>query len=1085
MSKIISKFTPIGWVITGGSMAYAALQGYNKAAEILGLPEDKLSVADKLVVGASAAMCDGLLLEELGLLTTKTLAEVLGAGSDAKKEVEKEQKEQEKPVSDIKPKADSEEVQKTKDQAEQELKQMETAKAQNEAKGNLIQKTMDKVLNSTVLLAPLKWLSYPILHPETSARWIYNWFGTEDWNEAAQECRAKIYGIDPKQSYGFFSNGKSVMLKIEKKTAEIIQEGITFSEKDIEKMAGWFNLDDSTEAIRYWTTWFYQRFMPAFKIFLDILKAYGCTYADHDYKFPRDKGEELIKKFENATKDKSAELKALVPTEKGYKEFQKTIAKVYEEEASGNKNAVSKHAIDDAIDQKKKNQDTIDRGNKYHSGGATQEAVRRMNDIEGDRSGITDDQRYDQRGGETTSNMSKAVSTSDASTMPDKNGSLKSGSPVASASNGSGGLYQDMPTNQGNGWDGVKGVITSAAKMVGVDPGLLATMASIESGFNANAKAKTSSASGLFQFINSTWNNMLSKYGAKYGIPAGTSQLDARANALMGAEYLKENQKYLESKLGRKATDTDLYTAHFLGAGGAVSLLKGNPDDIAANLSPKAAAANKSIFYDKGRPRTLREVYEVLDNKVKGHRSKWAAKARTEAGQAATSSQDEQSTGPGELPPSAQNSTATTTPAVTPKESADVTPSPNAVSPSSMGPNQVSPTSSASPSSEGYGGSTASSSSTSGGGGGATPGSAESGGGEGESGGPVGQAPKSAEEAIAKLKELGVRALNTTGGGGYKGVMKVNPDLLSRFTLAAEDFMKSSGEKISITSAWRSTADQQSLQGTKGAGKVGSSPHQRGLALDIGNEAGGGVKGRGYGTGTIADRFEKVASKYGLWRPYSPSARASVGKQPLSNEEQHFEVKKGASPLNTPEAAGLDGGSGPSAEAPADATTEAKGAAVESGAPPSGADVTSVGAPDPAGDPTQPSLTPSADAGGGTTAPVSYTNDTLKPAASTATTPPAGTTAAASDPAWATSMLTKLDDLIKAVQGGLKDGKIFEEIRDAIGNVAMGDKYNGYQGPATAGAAGASPATSVAQATVTAPPTTAPVASMARTTTAT
>lgn len=41
--------------------------------------------------------------------------------------------------------------------------------------------------------------------------------------------------------------------------------------------------------------------------------------------------------------------------------------------------------------------------------------------------------------------------------------------------------------------------------MVGVDPGLMATMASIESTFRTKVKADTSSATGLYQFIDKTW----------------------------------------------------------------------------------------------------------------------------------------------------------------------------------------------------------------------------------------------------------------------------------------------------------------------------------------------------------------------------------------------------------------------------------------------------------------------------------------------------------------------------------------------------------------------------------------------------
>jgi len=153
--------------------------------------------------------------------------------------------------------------------------------------------------------------------------------------------------------------------------------------------------------------------------------------------------------------------------------------------------------------------------------------------------------------------------------------------------------------------------------MVGVDPALMSTMIAIESNFRPGVKAGTSTATGLGQFISSTWTEMLEKYGAKYGIAPGTPPTDARANALMTAEFLKANGSYLERKLGRKPTDNDLYLAHFLGVGGAETFLKAAPGQIAARIMPKAAASNRPIFYNEnGSARTIAEVYQEIDRRV-------------------------------------------------------------------------------------------------------------------------------------------------------------------------------------------------------------------------------------------------------------------------------------------------------------------------------------------------------------------------------------------------------------------------------------------------------------------------------------
>jgi hypothetical protein len=122
------------------------------------------------------------------------------------------------------------------------------------------------------------------------------------------------------------------------------------------------------------------------------------------------------------------------------------------------------------------------------------------------------------------------------------------------------------------------------------------------------------------------------KYGSKYGIAPGTPRTDPRANALMGAEFLKQNQKYLESSLGRGVSETDLYMAHFLGAGGAAQFLKAGAGASAAAVLPDAAGSNRSIFYDNGRPRTVSEVYALMDGKVSKFRNKYGADARALAG---------------------------------------------------------------------------------------------------------------------------------------------------------------------------------------------------------------------------------------------------------------------------------------------------------------------------------------------------------------------------------------------------------------------------------------------------------------------
>src|SRR5260221_3349424 len=97
---------------------------------------------------------------------------------------------------------------------------------------------------------------------------------------------------------------------------------------------------------------------------------------------------------------------------------------------------------------------------------------------------------------------------------------------------------------------------------------------------------------------------------------------DPDAASSMTAVLTQSNSFRLTGKIGRRPTDGELYMAHFMGVGGAARLIS-NADfslnNSAARLFPNAAAANRSIFFDRsGRARSVSEVYSELSSRYAG-----------------------------------------------------------------------------------------------------------------------------------------------------------------------------------------------------------------------------------------------------------------------------------------------------------------------------------------------------------------------------------------------------------------------------------------------------------------------------------
>ncbi|WP_261936241.1 lysozyme family protein [Sphingomonas bisphenolicum] len=203
--------------------------------------------------------------------------------------------------------------------------------------------------------------------------------------------------------------------------------------------------------------------------------------------------------------------------------------------------------------------------------------------------------------------------------------------------------FADISATGSSTGNRVTNAIAMASRRTGVDFSYLLGQAKIESSLNPTARAATSSATGLYQFIDQSWLAVVDKHGSEYGLGWASDAiqqsggryyvadpdlrkqiLDLRKHpetaSVMAAEHAADNKAYLESKLGREAQPVDLYLAHFLGVGGASKFLAVHdraPDATAASLFPSAARANRSIFFDKqGHARSFADIRDRFASKL-------------------------------------------------------------------------------------------------------------------------------------------------------------------------------------------------------------------------------------------------------------------------------------------------------------------------------------------------------------------------------------------------------------------------------------------------------------------------------------
>lgn len=188
----------------------------------------------------------------------------------------------------------------------------------------------------------------------------------------------------------------------------------------------------------------------------------------------------------------------------------------------------------------------------------------------------------------------------------------------------------------------IAGAFKAASDATGTSFDYLASTAARESDQQPQLASTTSTAKGLFQFVDQTWLELVKKDGPSVGLErladkitsdgkGGWTVADPKEKAkilalktdplvasVMAGKFTQANAKSLTETLGRAPSDGELYAAHVLGAGGAAKLVRmaaTEPSTTAAIAFPKAAAANPALFYGKdGKPRTASELLGQLSS---------------------------------------------------------------------------------------------------------------------------------------------------------------------------------------------------------------------------------------------------------------------------------------------------------------------------------------------------------------------------------------------------------------------------------------------------------------------------------------
>jgi hypothetical protein len=183
----------------------------------------------------------------------------------------------------------------------------------------------------------------------------------------------------------------------------------------------------------------------------------------------------------------------------------------------------------------------------------------------------------------------------------------------------------------------VVAALQRASAATGSDFNYLLNTAMRESSLKPQAQSNSSSAAGLFQFVEQTWLGLVKEHGAAFGLGSYANAItksadghyhadnaddrhailalrkDPQASAYMAGVFARDERAKMQGNLGRDVCGGELYAAHFLGTDAACKLIRlaqNNPFASAAKEFPQAAGANRTVFYRAdGSAKSVKDVY--------------------------------------------------------------------------------------------------------------------------------------------------------------------------------------------------------------------------------------------------------------------------------------------------------------------------------------------------------------------------------------------------------------------------------------------------------------------------------------------